>query len=104
MRRPYDHERDGLTAEQVAELFDVPVRFVHFPPHVTLEEAEAALETERPFVVITGGGRDGLLERAWWWLTWREELRAPRWALFVVPALAAWGVVQLLLALTGAAA
>ena len=92
--RPYDHERDGITGMAPAEaaaLFDVPEWLVDEyaprprglePSLVLVDEAAAwqpepwqeelleRWETERPYVIVTDGGRrDGVLERAWWWLT-----------------------------------
>jgi hypothetical protein len=93
--RPYDHE-------QVQE----PV-VLHLPPGATLEEAEELrrmLERgEQPFVVLTSH-RDGVLERAWWWITWHEHLRVRRGVLYLTAMAATWGVVDLLTRVLEAAA
>jgi len=72
--------------------------FVHLPGSLTLEQAEAWWEHgEQPSVVIVSGAAGtSALSRAWWWLSWREDFRAPRWALYLAGLAAGWGVLSAL--------
>ena len=63
--RPYDHERDGLAGGLEPSLILVDELAAWPPdwrPEPWQEELLERWDTERPYVIVTGGGRrDGVL-------------------------------------------
>lgn len=108
--RPYDHEAEGglrptlvlvdeLAAwkpepwqEELLTRWDWP----------GLPEQDTPVGEAPPYIIITGGRKVSTLSRAWWWITWPEELRVRRGVLYLAAVAATWGVVDGLSRLIGA--